>query len=183
MTQIGTLALVFGLTHATLASAEGGVGTAQGKPWIHVEVVEEENGGENVNIDLPLSVAQLALNAAPDEFVVAAQSVFLMPFWVFDRTWDELRELGEGELLTVESEDEKVRISRHGDLLLIHVDELAQNNQVRVEIPVPVVDALTSSQRRELDFANTLAQLEDYTGDVVRVDDGRSMVRIWIDKN
>ena len=178
MTRIGTFALFLGLVHASLAWAERGAGATQGKPWIHVEVV----GDENVNIDLPLSVAQMALEAAPDEFVIAAQSVFLMPFWVFDSVWDELREVGDGEVVTVESEDEKVRISRYGDRFLVEVDELTRNEQVRIELPVPVVDALTSTQRGQLDLANTLEQLSDHTGDIIRVEDGRSKVRIWIDR-
>ena len=42
-------------------------------PWIHVDVSEDGEDGTHVKVNLPLSVVQIALEAAPDEFVSDGQ--------------------------------------------------------------------------------------------------------------
>jgi hypothetical protein len=49
-----------------------------------------------------------------------------------------------------------------------------------VEIPVDVVDALLSGPGDELDVRAALGQLQKRRGDVVRVNDEHSTVRVWI---
>jgi hypothetical protein len=53
---------------------------------------------------------------------------------------------------------------------------------VRIEIPIEVVDALFSGQGEELNLRAGFAELKKRRGDIVRVKDNDSTVRIWIDE-
>jgi hypothetical protein len=51
-----------------------------------------------------------------------------------------------------------------------------------VDLPVALVDALFSGSERELNIRAALGELRRMRGDVVRVNDRDSKVRIWIDE-
>jgi hypothetical protein len=50
-----------------------------------------------------------------------------------------------------------------------------------VEVPVAVLDALFSGQGEELNIRAALAEIQKIRGDIVRVSDDDSRVRVWID--
>jgi len=97
--------------------------------------------------------------------------------------WKELRETGDAEFVTVEDHDETVRVFRKGDRIFVQTDtDEGDDEMIRIEIPVALVDALLSGKGEELDFDAAVAALEDMDkGDVVLVRDGEDTVRIWID--
>lgn len=158
-------------------------------PWIHVEVDESGDDQAHVKVNLPLSVVRIALQAAPERFIDNGHlhlNHFDRDLEVDDlrQLWTELRDSGNAEFVTVESDDETVRIRRDGDYIRIAVEEtsLVSPEQVRLDIPVAVLDALFSSDDDSLDVEGALNVLSAERGDVVRVDDGETKVRIWIDE-
>jgi hypothetical protein len=166
------------------SSAAGGRGA-----WLHVRVEEGEKQAK-VSVNLPVSVVDAALQAAP-ETITADGHIRLGPHHghhddlsVTDmrKAWSELKAAGDGEFVTVEEDDQTVKISRAGDLVLVHVDKPSGRDEVRVEVPVDVVDALFSGQGEELNVKAAFAQLQKRRGDIVRVHDDKSTVRIWIDE-
>jgi hypothetical protein len=157
-------------------------------PWIHVEV--EETGAENshVKVNLPLSVVEIAADAAPEK---------LLPHGRLDlghldhdievedlrRMWQALRDAGDEELVSVEGDDESVAIRRDGEQVIIDVNDAQGSENVRVQVPVTVIDALLSGDGNELDVRAALEQLrKSKRGEVIRVDDDETRVRIWIDE-
>jgi hypothetical protein len=54
--------------------------------------------------------------------------------------------------------------------------------QVRVEVPVSLVDALLSGEEDEANIEAAILELRKRRGDVVRVQDDDSHVRVWIDE-
>jgi hypothetical protein len=53
---------------------------------------------------------------------------------------------------------------------------------VRVEIPVSLVDALLSGEGEEANIEAAIVELKKRRGDIVRVQDDDSHVRVWIDE-
>jgi hypothetical protein len=157
------------------------------RAWVHVRV-EEPSRQSKVSVNLPVSVVEAALQAAPEKIVSNGQIHFgrrgKHDVSVSDlrRAWNEVKATGDAEFVTVEEEDETVRVSRAGNLMLIRVDKPSGNESVRVEVPVEVVDALFSGQGEELNLRAGFAELQKRRGDIVRVKDGHSTVRIWIDE-
>jgi hypothetical protein len=170
--------------------AQGPSATPGHGAWLHVRVDEGAREAK-VSVNLPIAVVDAALQAAPE--TVASGGRIQLGHWghhegrdlsISDlrRAWSELKNAGDTEFVTVEEEDQKVRISRAGDLVLVHVDKPGGRDEVRVEVPIDVVDALLSGQGDELNVRAAFTQLQKRRGDIVRVRDDKSTVRIWIDE-
>jgi len=180
---------------ALLLAASAGAAAPGGSPapgrgaWVHVRV-EEEGRGSKVAVNLPISVVDAALQAAPE--TIAADGHIHLGRYGHDRhdlsvadlrrAWAELKSSGDAEFVSVEDDDETVKISRAGGLVLVHVEKPSGKESVRVEVPIEVVDALLSAQGDELNVRAAFAELQKRRGDIVRVHDENSTVRIWIDE-
>ena len=154
-------------------------------PWLHVRV-EEPGKGSKVHVNLPLNVVEVALKAAPDAIGSHGRIHFGregtgMAVADFRRIWNELKAAGDTDLVTVEDKDEHVRVARKGGVVEVRVERKGRE-EVKVEVPVEVVDALFSGEGEELNVKAALAQLQKRRGDIVRVNDENSTVRVWIDE-
>ncbi len=156
-----------------------------GTPWIHVRV--EDGKASKVAVNVPLAVAEAALAAAPRDLVVKGKVGIgrcghRVSVASLRKAWAELRKAGDTELVSVEDDDQTVKIAREGDRVHVHVTSAGKGDNVKVEVPVAAVDALLAGDGDELDLAGALAEIKKIKGDVVQVDDGDSKVRIWIDE-
>lgn len=187
---LGTLAL------AALATASPAPVAAQtATPWLHVRV-EEAKDATKVAVNLPLSVVEAVLKASP-EMIERHGKIHLgrehgLKLADLRRVWKELAAAGDADLVTVESDDENVKVQRKGDLVLVLVDQKPRTDkegkakkrgeQVRVEVPVSLVDALLSGEGEEANIEAAVTELRKRRGDIVRVQDDDSHVRVWIDE-
>jgi hypothetical protein len=158
-------------------------------PWVHVEVDEGGDDNTHVRVNLPLSVVQVALEAAPEKILENGQIHLHNMDHDLDiedirKIWTELREAGDAEFVSIEGDDETVRVRREGDFIRIDVDERKEgaSQQIHIEVPVAVVDALFSGEGESLNLGGALDALSTQRGDIVRVDDGETKVRVWIDE-
>lgn len=169
--------LALGVLPGTRASAE--------PPWLHVRV-EEPGRQSKVNVNLPLNIVEVALQAAPQVLATKGRihlghDYHNMSIADFRRIWNELKKTGDTDLVTVEDRDERVRVGRKGDVVEVRVERKGKE-EVHVEVPVEVVDALFSGEGDELNIKAAISQLQKRRGDIVRVNDETSTVRIWIDE-
>jgi len=179
-----SVVLVLTLAVAALAASTS---WAQAKtPWIHVRV-EEPQKESKVSVNVPMTVAMAALALAPEK-VVSGGRVHLGegckgPSVVeLRRRWKELRASGDAEIVSVEEKSQTVKIARAGDRIRVRVDDPSREEAVNVEVPVTAVDALLSGEGEDLNLRAALEELQKLRGEVVRVDDKNSKVRIWIDE-
>ena len=155
---------------------------AQGAPWIHIEVQEDDS---QTHLNVPLALAQLVVGVVPDRLIgrvtreLEKEGIALADV---RKMWTALREVGDAEFVTVDSDDESVRVWREGELLLISVEMDGGDESVQVEIPIDVVDALLSGDDDVLNLPAAIERLSDKRGDIVNVADGDETVRIWIDE-
>jgi hypothetical protein len=153
--------------------------------WLHVRV--EEARGSKVNVNLPLTVVDAALKAAP-ETVVPDDTVRIgsrgchMRVADFRKMWAEVKKVGDTDFVTAEDEGgEKVTVSKKGELVLVRVEK-AGREEVHVDVPADVVDALFAGEGNTLNVRAALSKLATRRGDIVRVNDKDSNVRVWIDE-
>jgi hypothetical protein len=175
------------LLAAVLALTFGAMPLQAQTPWIHVEVHENEADASHVKVNLPLSVVQIALEAAPEKIVDDGKIRIHHIDEDFDvedlrRMWNELRSAPESEWVTFENKGEKVSIRREADQILVEVDDRRDAGTVRVQVPLRVVDALFSGEGQELNLKEAISELDSLRGDIVRVDDGNTKIRVWIDE-
>jgi hypothetical protein len=173
------------------ATAAAQTGTA----WLHVRV-EEAKEASKVSVNLPMAVVEAVLKASPEIIEKHGKVHFGEDHGLkmadVRRAWKALAEVGDAELVTVESEDENVRVMRKGDLVQVFVDNKPKagkdgkpakgGEEVRVEVPVSLVDAFLSGEGEEGNMQAAVAELQKRRGDIVRVKDEDSNVRIWIDE-
>jgi len=159
---------------------------AQAKPWLHVQV--EEAKGSKVHVNVPLSLVEVALAAAPqrifDDKHIRIGRHHDLNISDMRRMWEELKAAGETEFVRVQDgeDGEAVSVSRKGDLVQVRVEGAKQGEKVMVDVPVALVDALFSGEGEELDVKGALSELSKRRGDIVRVEDAKDTVRIWIDE-
>jgi len=191
---VGLLALAA----ATTAAAQ--TGTA----WLHVRV-EEAKEASKVSVNLPMTVVEAVLKASPEMIEKHGKVHFGdehgLKMADIRRAWKALAQVGDAEFVTVESDDENVRVARKGDLVQVFVDAKpkagkeatakegaakearhGKAEEVRVEVPVSLVDAFLSGEGEEGNFDAAIAELQKRRGDIVRVKDDDSNVHVWIDE-
>jgi hypothetical protein len=185
---VGLLAL------SALPAAQAAAQT--GTAWLHVRV-EEAKKASKVAVNLPMTVVEAVLKASPEMIERHGKIHFGeehgLKMTDIRKAWKALAEVGDAELVTVESEEENVKVMRKGDLVQVFVDRKAQpgkegkaaakgGEEVRVEVPVSLVDAFLSGEGEEGNVQAAVAELQKRRGDIVRVNDDDSHVRIWIDE-
>jgi hypothetical protein len=161
-----------------------------GDRWLHVRVDEHGRHGERVRIQLPLNMIKAILP------MVEAEGLRHGHIYLGDDDLDvaqvkailaAVQEAPDGEYVSVEGDDERVLVAKRGDFLHIRAEERGdwrgEDEVVRVRVPVAVVEALLAGDPDELDVTGAIDALERMGNiELVRVDDGESRVRIWIDE-
>ncbi len=184
-----TALLVVLATLVTSAATIGRPATQQEpEPWIHVEITGDS--GTNMNLNLPLAAVTAMLALAPETLVQDGQlqlgnSTEVSVAAIRDM-WRELRVAGDVEFVTIQQDDQDVRIAREGDIILVNVTNRSGNGDdetVRVEIPVAVVDALLSGEGDTLNIRAAVDELSTLRGELVRVIESDNNIRVWIDES
>ncbi len=170
----------------------GGTAVAQDaapQPWLHVHVTGEDDGAGNVSINVPLSAAEPMIALVPHRILSNGQLSLAgrdVPINVpaMRDLWRALTEVGDTEFVTVEGEDETVRVARAGDQITVRVEERDEEEMetVDVQLPIAVVDALLSGDGDTLDVRAAVERLSELRGDIVRVTEDERRIRIWIDE-
>ena len=153
-------------------------------PWIHIRV-EEAKKQSKVKVNLPLSVVEVALEAAPGLIEEHARIDFGDEKFQVEnlrKLWQELSGVGDAEFMTVESEEENIRIVRRGDFVQVFVNNMKDGEEVTIEVPVSLVDAALSGEGNEINIKAAIAELKKQRGNIVTVSEPDTSVRIWIDE-
>lgn len=185
------VAAVMAAAGALAVPAVRGASQDAGTAWVHVRV-DEPGKNSRVRVNLPLTVVEAALKAAP-ETIGADGRIHIGRHGRHGRhvsvaemreAWAQLKTAGDAELVSVEEEDgDHVTVARRGDMVQVRVQgRPGRAEQVRVDVPTAVVDALLSAPGEELNVKAAIAELRAMKGEIVSVKDEDSTVRIWIDE-
>lgn len=176
---------------AVQARTDGAVTDASGGPaWLHVRV-DEHGKSSKVRVNVPLTVVEAALEAAPEKIVdkgrikidVGRDGDHDLSLAEMRKIWKELKDAGDTDLVTVEEDDETVRVGRKGDVVQVRVSKGSGKESVHVDVPVTLVDAVLAGTGDSVDVKAVIRELRSRRGDIVRVNDENSAVRIWIDES
>ncbi len=166
--------------------------SAKTEQWIHVRVESKDNSGETVKVNVPVEMAVKVLPAIHHEQLQGGK-VHISKGDLKDvdlrALLDAVRSAKDGEYVTVESNEDNVRVSKHAGYLYVHVEEKKHGektakvaSKVEVKVPIRVVDALFSAGKDELDIVAALEALSS-NGDteLVSIKDDENTVHVWID--
>lgn len=177
------------VTHAAAGSPAIVFATSAAERYLHVKVEDQENG-ESVNVNLPLSMAEKIIPTINHgDLHHGRVTVHNMDVDCVDirAILDALRNAEDNEFVTVKQKDEQVRVAKSKGNLVVHVvdnhDSEKKGEKVEVTVPMKVVDALISTTKNnELDIAAAIHALAD-AGDavLVTVQDASQHIRVWVD--
>ncbi|SRR6266481_372173 len=172
--------------------------------WIHVRMESKEDHGETVRVNVPVEMAAKVLPAINKNNLhdgkVRIDSSHMNDVDL-RAILDAVRSSRDGEYVTVQGNDNNVRVAKSAGYLYIHVTDksegkkaaakdekagakagAAHESKVEIKVPMKVVDALFSAGKDELDLVAALKALSAH-GDteLVTVKDDQNTVRIWVD--
>lgn len=198
-------ALVAGgsLCSAALGQETATQPVSKSEQWIHVRVESKEDHGETVRVNVPMEMAVKVLPAIHQDRLHDGK-VRIEGHHMDDvdcqAILDAVRTSRDGEYVTVQSNENNVRVAKKGGYLYIYVTDkeggkkaardgkagaksaYGRESKVEVKVPMKVVDALFSAGKDELDVLAALRALSAH-GDteLVTVKDEQNTVRIWVD--
>jgi hypothetical protein len=174
-----------------LAGASGALGQSGSAKdrWLHVRVINSDNKGETVRVNIPLELAESVLPTINKNHLhngkVTIDQAHLNDVDVH-ALLNAIRTAKDGEYVTVQGTDQDVRVAKEGGRLLVRVKDnkgsKSNKSDVDIKIPMHVIDALFSAGKDELDVVaglHALASLGDTELVSVKSDD--STVRVWMD--
>jgi hypothetical protein len=184
----GVIVLSAMVVLASASAAFGQSGSAKDR-WLHVRVVNSDNKGETVRVNIPLELAENVLPTINKNHLhngkVTIDQAHLNDVDVH-ALLNAIRTAKDGEYVTVQGTDQDVRVAKEGGRLLVHVKDnkgsKSNKSNVDIKIPMHVIDALFSAGKDELDVVaglHALASMGDTELVSVKSDD--STVRVWMD--
>ena len=190
---IAATALLFspawGLAQTSNAQAKAAPSTSSEKSerWLHVRVICTEGKGDTVRVNVPLELAEKVLPAVNHDRLHNGK-VKIDNSEINDvdlrAIMEAVRSAKDGEYVTVQGNDNDVRVAKEGNHLMVHVVDKggSKKSQVEVKVPMKVVEALLSAGKDELDLVAALHALSTQ-GDVelVSVKDSENTVKVWLD--
>ena len=191
LTAATTLLLIpgFALAQAPSAKTSSAPSTTSAKQdrWLHVRVISSDAKGETVRVNVPLELAEKVLPAINHDRLhdgkVKIDCAHLNDVDLRAMV-EAIRTAKDGEYVTVQGNDNDVRVAKQDNHLIIHVLDKGKSkrSQVEIKVPMKVIDALFSAGKDELDLVAALHALSG-TGDTelvsVKADD--NTVRVWLD--
>jgi hypothetical protein len=182
----GLLAMVAGLVCGLLLTPRRAL-AAPAERFLHVQVSEANQSGENVNVNLPLEVAEKVLPTI-DRGPLHQGRVTLNRNQLngidLPAILEAIRTSPDNKLVTVTQKDENVEVSKSGGNIIVHVNQAGRRgDNVSVTVPISVATALFSTaHQNEIDVAAALQAL-DKAGDsfLVTVENATEHVRVWVD--
>jgi hypothetical protein len=172
---------------AVLVLTLGTVATASASGlWLHVRV--DETDGAKVKVNVPISMVEKAIAMVPQEHLRHGR-IHLdeccddLSVVELRELWQELKDSPDMTFVTVEEDDESVRVWKESGYLKVHViDGGDSNEEVEVQVPLAVVDALLSGDADELDIEAAIrALVAEGEGELVTVTSDDEQVRVWVD--
>ncbi len=154
------------------------------KQWLHVRVDTPKKGGETINVNVPLALAETVLPLIKEHEVQGGRIRFDQKDITTQdlrKIWQAVKEQGNAEYVTVDTADTHLRVAMEGQYLIVRTDERSKS-QVQVTLPAKVVDALLSGPEDTLDLLAAVRALQESGAkELVSIKDDETNVKVWID--
>jgi hypothetical protein len=183
---VGLLSVMVVLAGSSVVFAQSGSSKDR---WLHVRVINSDNKGETVRVNIPLELVENVLPTINKNHLhngkITIDQAHMNDVDVH-ALLNAIRTAKDGEYVTVQGPDQDVRVAKEGGRLLVHVKDnkgsKSNKSNVDIKIPMHVIDALFSAGKDELDVVaglHALASLGDT--ELVSVKSEDSTVRVWMD--
>jgi len=163
---------------------------AASQQWVHLRVDSTKPGRdpEKVKINVPVALMESVLPLVQDEKIENGKlrlNDHDLDVRQLRKIWATLKDQGDTEYMSVETNDSNVHVKKQGNFLLVTTEDKAHSkNQVDIQIPTAVVDAMFSGKDDELNLLGAMQALRDSgVKDIISVKSDDATVHVWIDEN
>ena len=179
------LVLALALTLPLLALA-GGRAAASDDDIIWMRVQVNDQGGEHtkVRVNLPLSLIEVVVDSI-DRREFMAELEGKHPSLDIPKLWRQIRGMEGDEFVTVESDQEHIRVWKDKDFFRINVRaEKSEEASVEVQIPLVVMDYLFDNlKEKTFSFQEMVEKLRGHLPlTLVQARHGEEHVKIWLEE-
>ncbi len=168
----------------------GSAGAGNRDQWLHIVVEEDGHRGETVRVNLPFQLLEALAplietgHSRHDDIWISGGRIHIHcgDFEDLDlrAMVEAVRDAPDAEYITVDSDYESVRVAKEKGNLLIRAED--GDETVKVTLRLDVIDEMLSEGENELDLQAMVAALGKHgEGEIVRVEGGDELVRIWVD--
>ena len=178
-----SLGLALALTCAGTTAPAMAASDSADTIWLRIEVTSDGADHPKVKVNLPLSLIEVVVDSIDKrEFMSEIENEH--PSLDIPKLWKSIRKMDENEFLTVETDDENVRVWKDADLFRISVQEAGREKaNIQVKIPLAIMDYIFSSKSETFDFQEIVSQLRgDLPLTLVTVDHDDEKVKIWLEE-
>ena len=175
-----TLALIALVLFATAAFAE------EPATWLNVHVTETSENAD-VRVHLPMNLVLAVLDGIRVEHFDRGIVDLDLDMGDAEIDWTQViqavRTSPDGEYVTISSDDADVRVVKQAGMMLVDVLEKAQDHaEIRIRIPVSMLDAFSVDEHNRFDVAAFLRSFEELPdGELIRVTSNEANVRVWVE--
>lgn len=154
--------------------------------WLHITVHEAEENA-NVAVNLPLTLVETALSMIDVDDIQGGMLQLddaKLSAPQLRELWQQLQATPDVDFVTVESEDETIRVFKEGDYLLVRGSARTdKGSEINVRVPASVVAALLDgADDNQLNVGAALRALAaEGEGELATITDDDAHVRVWID--
>jgi hypothetical protein len=177
------------LAGALTALLLAGAALAGEQYWLHVRIDTDDPDGDRVRINVPIELIEGMLPMIEtEEFGHGRIRIDDTDLDGVElrKIWNAVKGAKDGEFVSVESRRESVRVAKDGGLLKIQVRERhrrVQDDQIDVQLPLAVVDAMLAGEGDELDLAAGLRALQEHGSSILVTGNSEGAdIRIWVDE-
>jgi len=161
----------------------GAAWTAEPVRWFNVHVSDRSDATE-VKLHLPFSMVLTLVDAVQTEQL--RHGKVSLHIDDVDVDWvaivEELKVAPEGEFVTVEAPDGRVRFNKRAGLVSIDVEEGGEHGEkVLITLQEPLLAAFSVDVENRLDLRALLAGLEKVNGELLTVHGDDADVRVWVE--
>ena len=150
--------------------------------WLRVDVTHSGEEAGRIKINVPLSLMEVVIESADGEKL-------FHPLDVADghidiaKMWQSIRDMASEEILTIEAEDEIVKVWKDREYFRVDVKDADEGATVEVKIPIGLMDYLFNSERTGFDFQALVSTLRGYAPlQLVKVVSNDENVAVWIEE-
>ena len=117
--------------------AVAGAGILCSEGFVRVKVIEKEPPGLHIHVVAPAMLAPIAVHFAPQRDLARAVREIQPYMPAIRATLDSLRDTDDVVFVEVNEPNERVRVSKSGDAIVVDVDDVAET--VHVSAPVRAI--------------------------------------------
>ncbi len=148
--------------------------------WLRIEVRSDDQ--PQVKIRVPISLIEVMVDSVDKrEFLRHLEAGHHS--LDISRIWHEVRHMDLEEFVTVESEDESLRVWKDREFLRVDASGSRAHGTVAVKIPLDLLDYLFDAEGSEFSFQEMIERIRDHLPLVmVEVESDEESVKIWLEE-